>query len=191
MQQVSQDYGYFAGGYPNNARSFVDRLDYSSDTTTATEKGPLTIARRSSAATGTQSYGYFGGGTAGPAPNTNYSTVDRVEYANDTPTTVAKGPLSAAKAGLAASGNGSYGYWGGGVQWPGTTPRFSTVDRLDYSSDTTTASPKGPLTDEKYSFAATGNTSYGYFGGGDYPAKSTVNRIDYSSDTGTTQQKVH
>jgi hypothetical protein len=38
-------YGYFAGGQapslPNNGYSFVDRIDYSNDTATATPKGPL------------------------------------------------------------------------------------------------------------------------------------------------------
>jgi hypothetical protein len=41
---------------------------------------------------------------------------------------------------LAATGNSSFGYFGGG--FPG--PR-STVDRIDYSNDTATASPKGIL----------------------------------------------
>jgi len=42
---------------------------------------------------------------------------------------------------MGATGNGSFGYFGGG-QSPSTV---STVERIDYGNDTATASPKGPL----------------------------------------------
>jgi hypothetical protein len=35
-------------------------------------------------------------------------------------------------------------------------------------NDTATASPKGPLSPARYGLAATGNSSFGYFGGGSY-----------------------
>jgi hypothetical protein len=44
--------------------------------------------------------------------------------------------------------------------------QVSTVDRIDYSNDTATASPKGPLSVARNRLAATGNSSFGYFGGG-------------------------
>ncbi len=44
-----------------------------------------------------------------------------------------------------------YGYFGGGTPGP-----FSRVDRVDYSNDTATASPKGPLSVSRYRLAATG-----------------------------------
>ena len=78
------------------------------------------------------------------------------------------------------------GYFGGG----GFITLYTTVDRIDYSNDTATASPKGPLSAGRYGLAATGNSSYGYFGGGRlaYPSATvltTVDRIDYSNDTAT------
>ena len=42
---------------------------------------------------------------------------------------------------MGATGNSSFGYWGGG----GNGSPYSSVDRIDYSNDTATASPKGPL----------------------------------------------
>ena len=71
-----------------------------------------------------------------------------------------------------------FGYFGGG-----TSPTVSTVDRIDYSNDTTAALEKGPLSSARYLIAATGNNDFGYFGGGATPVKSTVDRIDYSNDT--------
>ena len=51
------------------------------------------------------------------------------------------------------------GYFGGGrdSSGPGTG---STVDRIDYSNDTATASPKGPLTNSARDLSATGNASF-------------------------------
>ena len=48
----------------------------------------------------------------------------------------------------------------------------SRVDRIDYSNDTATASPKGPLSVARGELGATGNQNFGYFGGGgEHPAK--------------------
>ena len=75
-------------------------------------------------------FGYFGGGLP-----SNKTTVDRVDYSNDTPTMSPKGPLSAGRYLLSATGNSSHGYWGGG-QGPGC---MSINDRMDYSNDTAIA----------------------------------------------------
>ena len=126
-------------------------------------------------------FGYFGGGRS----PSYVTTVDRIDYSNDTATAVAKGPLSAAKSYLAATGNASFGYFGGGGPGP-----LSTVDRIDYSNDTATAVAKGPLSVARYNLGATGNTDFGYFGGGIISAHaSTVDRIDYSNDTATAAVK--
>jgi hypothetical protein len=63
-----------------------------------------------------------------------------------------------------------YGYfgggsWGGPFSGPGPGP-LSTVDRIDYSNDTSTASVRGPLSLARERLAATGNSNFGYFGGG-------------------------
>ena len=77
------------------------------------------------------------------------------------------------------------GYFGGG----GTgDPAFSDVDRIDYSNDTATASPKGPLSAAGRGGSGTGNSSYGWMHIGYIPIiynRSIVNRIDYSNDTAT------
>ena len=91
--------------------------------------------------------------------------------------------MSLARGYLAATGNASYGYFGGGYT------SYSTVDRIDYSNDTATASPKGPLSIGKGRLAATGSASYGYFSGGTPGAVSTIQRIDYSNDTATAATK--
>ena len=74
----------------------------------------------------------------------------------------------------------SFGYFGAGY----VTYATSSVDRIDYSNDIVTATAKGPLTLARYGLTATGNGSFGYFGGG-YPAYTTVDRLDYGNDTAT------
>ena len=54
---------------------------------------------------------------------------------------------------LAATGNASFGYFGSGP--------ISTVERIDYSNDTATASPKGPLSAARYRLAATSAAANG------------------------------
>ena len=88
------------------------------------------------------STGYFaGGGDSNPFK----STVDRVDYTNDTATAVVKGPLSTTTGRrlLAGTSSSEFGYFGGGGN-PGVA-QYSIVDRIDYSNDTAQASPKGPL----------------------------------------------
>jgi len=173
-------FGYFAGG---NVTTTVDRIDYSNDTATASVKGPLSVARNRFAATGNSSFGYFGGGIYA-YPNYTTSAVDRINYSNDTATASPRGPLSSARSEFAATGNSSFGYFGG--------------DRINYSNDTATALVRGPLAGigpysaTPYSLGATGNSSFGYFGGGrylsgiqQYSNTATVSRIDYSNDTAT------
>jgi len=167
------DYGYFAGGNPS--KSIVDRIDFNNDTATASIRGPLTANKSGHTATGSNSYGYFGGGN---------SSVDRVDYSNDTPTATASGNLSVSRYGAGSTGNNSYGYFAGG------DPASSSVDRIDYSNDSAAASPKGPLTATSRYNAAAGNLSYGYVKVGNPAVNSSkVERIDYSNDTATAVEK--
>jgi hypothetical protein len=52
---------------------------------------------------------------------------------------------------MGATGNASFGYFGGG----GAPGPKSLIDRIDYSNDTATASTKGPLTYSAYGIGAT------------------------------------
>ena len=175
----NSNYGWFGGGGPGPLAT-VDRIDFSNDSSTASPRGPLSLARGSLAATGNSNYGWFGGGGNAPA-FTSVSRVDRIDFSNDSSTASARGPLSAGRYSLAATGNSNYGWFGGA---PGP---LSIVDRIDFSNDSGTASVRGPLSSTRYSLAATGNSNYGWFGGGkSFPTILTiVNRIDFSNDSST------
>ena len=186
------NFGYFYGAYINFYSS-VERIDYSNDTATAivVTTHPST-GKKIERAAGNDSFGYFAGGTPGPGA---VSTVLRIDYSNDTANLSPKGPLSASKyslSGGSAQKNGlpqtsiipastvrenvapqgtDFGYFAGGFP----NPQKSTVDRIDYSNDTATSSVKGPLSSSRGYLAATGNASFGYFGGGGESPKGTIN----------------
>ena len=62
-----------------------------------------------------------------------------------------RGPLSAVRYYLAAAGNSTDGWFGGGLPGP-----VSTVNRITYATDTATASVRGPLSQDRRSLAAAG-----------------------------------
>ena len=184
----NSNYGWFGGG---QTVATVDRIDFSNDSSTASPRGPLSIARRGLAATGNSNYGWFGGGATGPT-TTTYSRVDRIDFSNDSPSASVRGPLSSpARYGVAATGNSNYGWFGGGIStFP--APSVATVNRIDFSNDSSTLSVRGPLSSARYQLAATGNSNYGWFGGGSTvfpsvgtPPVVTVDRIDFSNDVAT------
>ena len=202
----NQTQGYWGGGGAP-AVATVTRLQYANDTSDAVTKGPLTQARYNINAFGAlennitigtalpassdqrpnigpqgTDFGYFGGGQL-------YATVFRIDYNNDTATASTKGPLSIGRRHFAATGNSNFGYFGSG-EIPGPVFYSTSVDRIAYSNDTATASPKGPLDQGRHKPDATGNQNFGYFAGGiSSETATTVSRIDYGNDTVTASPK--
>ena len=141
--------------------------------------------RHSLAATGNSNYGWFGGGII-PTPLFVYSTVDRIDFSNDSTSASVRGPLFLANNSLTATGNSNYGWFGG--SGPGE------LDRIDFSNDTVKASQRGSLTSARYYAAATGNSNYGWWGGGGVSGSpplrtSIVERINFSNDVSVTSPR--
>ena len=186
------NYGYMAGGIRNSPTgdvTLVDRIDYGNDTATASPKGNLSATRLNGCPVGNNNYGYIAGGRAG---GTNNSTsIDRIDYSSDTSTALVKGPTTVGDSFYqAGTGNQSSGYITSGKSNGGGTTQGTTIQKIDYSNDTATASPKGNLEHAMSRTAAAGNSNYGYVGGGqDSSSRTYMQRIDYSSDTGTTSPK--
>ena len=123
--------------------SSIDRVDYSNDTATGLSKGSLTQEKKVGGGVSSDSFAYFGGGRldfGGPSPWNLLSTVERVNYLNDTATALVRGPLIANRYNHAATGNKNFGYFAGG--W---TPSPTTIQRIDFADDNATALPKSNL----------------------------------------------
>jgi len=182
--QKAGNFGWFGGGLtpsPVITVSSTQRIDFSNDSVSSSPRGPLSLARHVLTATGNSNFGWFGGGSPGPL-----STVDRIDFSNDSVSASPRGPLSLARATLAATGNSNYGWFGGGLS-PLFIPSLLTrVDRIDFSNDFVSASPRGPLSLARSTLAATGNSNYGWFCGG---YTSPVTRIDFSNDSATASSR--
>ena len=73
------------------------------------------------------------------------------------------------------------GYFGGGFL--DNVGGITTMDKVTYSSDTTAEVPGAALSAARYALAATGDSTAGYFGGGQNPAIASMDKLTYSSDT--------
>jgi len=179
---------WFGSGAAPSFASFVSTVDkviFSSDSATAVAKGPLSLARFLLAAHGNTTDAWFGSGRVVEG-SAFVTKVDRIIFASDSATAVAKGPLTLGRYGLGAHGNTTDAWYGGGH----AGPNFTTVDRVIFSSDTATAVVKGPLTAGGYGVTAHGSTTDAWFGGGVNPGVvSRVDRIIFASDTATAVAK--
>ena len=171
-----QPYGWFGGG--TNPFSGVDRVDYTTDTTTAIARGPLSAARKYLAAAGNSNYGWFSGGSR-PGDS---SIVDRIDYADDVLTASTRGLMTISVSKHTGTGNENYSWFGSGLI---LSTAQSSINRIDYAADLNIASLRGPLSLARFMVAATGNSAYGWFSGGRNPETSTIDRIDYADDTTT------
>lgn len=197
--------GWWVGGTPNSTT--VDRINFSNDTVQASFRGSLAVGKYYLTATSPLAnnvfpgitlqqiipnqqfgYAYFAGGySPGSAPSGFMSMVSRFDYNNDTSTVAIRGPLSFARNLVAGASSRDYAYFAGGSNPAGTTTVLTTVDRIDYLSDTQITSVRGSLSMARYSLSSTCTSSYGWFIGGIDPSTyvSRIDRIDYSNDTAT------
>jgi hypothetical protein len=142
----NSNYGWFGGGNATPVVT-VDRIDFSNDLASASPRSSLSIGKRGLAATSNSNYGWFGGGYIPTGPPSIYSsTVERIDFSNDSALVLSRGPLNTPALGgrvnPAATGNSNYGWFGGGTTFPGLV---QTVDRIDFSNDNAIASRRGGL----------------------------------------------
>ena len=196
----STSYGYFGGGYTPPYVATIDRIDFTTETTSAPGNN-LPAARDMMGATSSSSYGYFTGGGPGPEPYS--STLNRIDFSNESIDSAIPTFPPQARERLAATSSSSYGYFGGGFQvGPRSNITFATMNRLDFSTETFSPFPAVyySLSVARHSLAALSGgasstranyNSYGYYAGGAGPAGppyviATVDRIDFSNDATST-----
>ena len=117
--------------YTSQGPSSIERITFFNDLVLMTARGTTyTTGVTGGAATGNNNFGYFGGGQPGGVT----SRIDRINYANDTANSVTRSNLSSPRARLTATGSSNFGYFISGIL--ASIARQTTVDRLDYSNDT-------------------------------------------------------
>ena len=170
-KETIANYGWWGGSFGGGGQASpvsIDRVDFSNDSVTVS-RGAFARGKFTPGATSTSNYGWFASG----------GSVDRIDFSNDAATALIKGNLTQARTffGPAATGNSNYGWFAGGYigfSYPNYVT--STIDRIDYANDASTASVRSPLGYSTYGITATGNSNYGWFGGG------AIDRLDFSND---------
>lgn len=193
-------FAYIGGGFNANDDyiSSIGRINYSNDTAFLTPS--LTLSERTaySGAMGNINFGYWTGGYDDiETSEDTHSRIDRIDFSNDTNDATVVANMTEYRRFHGAVSNQSFGYIGGGAaDGPiPSAPRFSSIEKYDFSNDTTAPSTiSSLLSDSKLSMATVGNGSYGYFCGGEVPdfppdARTDVQRLDYSSGTGSIDAK--
>jgi len=99
--------GFFSGGDTTGGGAFsavADRTTYATEVTAAVSGANLSLARRSLAAAGNASKGFFSGGTT----SSDSAVADRTTYATEVTAAVSGADLSVARYGPAAAGTGIF-----------------------------------------------------------------------------------
>jgi hypothetical protein len=196
LAATSSNYcGYYAGGStspPTTTVSIISRLDFSNETLFDNPGLNLPVATSSLSATSSNSYGYFAGGTLGPA-NATTTTISRLDFSNETVNLPGKNftdLTGGRRSYLTATSSVSYGYFAGGQTTPPLSPTatfFDTISKFDFSNETVDTFYRN-LPTTRSSLAQVSNSLYGYFGGGSAPAQAppainTITRLDFSNET--------
>lgn len=181
----NKDSGWFVGGEgfgsPTQFMSGVDRIDFANDLNNGSARAKLTTGRLHPSGVGNANYGWICGGTFA-SPDVDTTSVERIDYGSDTVTPLSRGPITKARRHFSGTSNKDFGY---NVAGYSNTGFMSTVDRINFSNDLSTASAL-PNTTSHYGSGVTGNRNYGWWAGGqeNTDAHTTlIRRIDFSNDS--------
>ena len=207
-------HGYMAGGgqYPGTARSKVDKIHFSSETTSQVPSANLPTILNNNYGTSEASAGYSYGGIDNGS--TWYSSVFKTTFATDTSSNNPSS-LPAINAKITTVGNPTNAYLVGG--WSSNpTPSYHRSDIYKYTYSTETFSqlpnlasvmvsgagmsasddnmpfqtpPVETPTNPEFLEYPTGATAHGYYTSGNGPSApgySNTERLDFSSETYTT-----
>ena len=137
-------------------------------------------------------HGWYGGGVNNNLGRpTEFSSVDRILFANDTTTALVRGNMTTTRGHGSGTSNFTDGWIAGGVLTQ-NTQYTSRIDRITFVTDGSVALLRGPISLARHNTAAVGNTTDGWITGGTTdssgmpPGRSIVDRIIFSADLSTT-----
>lgn len=183
----NKSYGWIMGGefFPGY-RTGVSRLEYANDLSGGSGRTNMTTAKGGAGGLSNTTYLWSAGGNTTPTgdPSGQLSSVERIDASNDTIHSNV-GNLSIARHYVGAVGNISYGWIVGGGQGPGNIDLIS-IERMDYSNDSTTATLRASLAIKSRYSRGSSNKDYawivgGYQGGTDKRLK-LVNKLTFAND---------
>lgn len=192
--------GYNVGGYWNShpsygnvSQSWIMKTSYSSDTTSLSPN-KMIVGRNQFGTFSSATAGYILGGSYEGWPSQQPATtnIQKVTYSNDTAST-SPGQLAAGAQRGSGVSNPITGYVAGGIPAMG-----SRIQKYTFSTETLSAYIPAQLGNNEgspsglYDMGSAGNTTHGYFMGGDVPGNPGYMRrgtkIAYATDTADASQ---
>ena len=170
------------GGFPSYLSS-VDKCTYSDDTTTIVPAADLSDEVRGQAASASETAGYNICGTNSTA---NVSIVDKITFADDTRARIPGADATHATRYINYCTNTTTGYFAGG-KIPSPNALISTIQKVTYSTDTSSVSPSNLVAAQGYA-AGNQSSTAGYFTGGRAgvppgPDISSTQKLTFATDT--------
>lgn len=174
-----QRFGWFIGGWTSasGSTSQIQRVDLTSDVFSIPKNWPASRGHIGGVSGEAYAYG-AGGGTGG----LGYSNTHKFDYSTETITSTTNMPASRVL--LQTSSNKDYGFFtGGSSAFAVSSTKYSTTNKLDFLTDTYSASTNYP-TNLMYEGASATTEHFAFMlGGGGATARSSTNRFNYTNET--------
>lgn len=149
----------YAGGYDRGFVSYVNTVEvttYSNDTTAYNSAAALTAGRTVGGSAGTNTKGFFAGGSN----NSNLATAEKTTYDTETTVAVSGANLTTARSSCAGAGNLEKAFFSSGFSTP--------TDKITFSTETTVAATSANLTTARPIGQIAGNRDKSFYAGGGY-----------------------
>jgi hypothetical protein len=172
----SSIFGYGAGGFFPAYLSRVDRLSFSTETSSITTNLPSVRSRASGISA--DLYGYYGGGVISP-PGATISTITRLSFSNDTMNNPGNN-LPTTKRDLNGVQSTRFGF---GYFSAGQPPVNTQINRISFATESVSIIGTAPV---NFGAASISSINYGYdLGGWAFPGPilSSIRRLDFSNGT--------
>ena len=200
LPNLSND-GYNVGGrwnshpsYGSVSQSWIMKTSYASDTTSLSPN-KMIVGRNQFGAFSSASAGYILGGSyeGYPSQEPGTTNIQKITYSTDTASTVPGQLVGDSSRGSGVS-NPVTGYYGGGIP----SDLGSNIQKYTFSTDTISAQIPDKLGNNTgspaglYDMGSAGNTTHGFFLGGDVSGNPSYLRrgtkIEYATDTANASQ---
>ena len=182
--------GYSQGGEigpsPAVRYSTIEKFSFSSDGN-ATDHGDLRATRFHVAGASSSTDGYAAGGSAAPAPFTQYdATIDKYSFSSNV-TATAHGTLTRGRYGQSGLHSSTHGFVAGGYGTPPNGTKLNIIDKFAFSSNVSGTDHGDLMTTSSYrsNNGACSNTHGFLIGGVEGAGSTTIEKFPFASATGS------
>jgi len=198
----AKSYNYFiynlGGQTGSTAKNNITKYDTKNDTVSPSDKGDLTLARTQGSAGKSAIKVYYIGGMHYAGGLTSVTTIEYLQFSNDTANAIANANLTTPKGNAGTLSTTTKVYMAGGENWSAgsllNSANDTSIEDMAFATDTITAVLVAVLSiGRAYTVPLEYGTTYGYYINGTYKpvsltwlVRDVIDRFAYSTETVTT-----